>query len=134
MSSDCLFCKIVAGEIPCRKVYEDADTLAFLDINPWNTGHTLVIPRRHVESVLSEVDALAGVAAQVGEVARLLVERLDADGANIVSSAGSVAGQEVFHLHVHVVPRYRDTPGLQGLVGSSHDDLDQVLARINPPA
>lgn len=134
MSSECLFCKIVAGEIPARKVYEDDQTLAFLDINPWGTGHTLVIPKQHVESALSDPDALAMIAPQVGTVARLLVDRLDADGANILCNAGPVSGQEVMHLHAHIIPRYADSPGIQNIRRTPDDDLDQVLTRIRPTA
>lgn len=128
--ADCLFCKIVAGEIPCRKVYEDAETLAFLDIAPWGLGHTLVIPKRHVASALSEPGALAEVAPAVGTIAALLVDKLDADGANILSNAGAASGQEVFHLHVHIIPRFNSSPGIENIRSHPSVDLDEVHARI----
>lgn len=128
--TDCLFCKIVAGQIPARKVYEDDTTFAFLDIAPWGTGHTLVIPKRHVESALTEPGALADVAPSVGVVAKKLVDALGADGVNILSNAGAASGQEVFHLHVHIIPRYAANPGIKNLRSHPHDDLDEVLARI----
>lgn len=127
---DCLFCSIVAGDVPSRKVYEDAAAYAFLDINPFGTGHTLVIPKRHAVSALEDDGTFAEIAPAVTTVARTLVDALGADGVNILSSAGAVAGQEVFHLHVHVVPRYESSPGLRNLFVHSHDDLDAVLARI----
>src|SRR5918995_6118724 len=114
--SDCLFCKIVAGAIPSRRIYEDDHAVAFLDIGPWHRGHSLVVPRRHVPDLVTGSPALAEIAPAIDAVARLLVRRLAADGVNVLSSTGAVAGQEVFHLHVHVVPRYADEPGISMLV------------------
>jgi histidine triad (HIT) family protein len=133
--SDCLFCGIVEGRIPSRRVYEDEHAVAFLDITPWHRGHSLVVPRRHVADLLTGEPALAEIAPAVDTVSRLLVDRLGADGLNLLSSAGSVAGQEVFHLHVHLIPRYADRPGLVGLLPreGSADDLDEVLDRLRGP-
>lgn len=129
--NDCLFCKIVAGEIPSREVYSDEHAYAFLDIAPFKTGHTLVIPRRHVTDVLADPDALTEIAPAIATTARLLVDRLGADGLNVFSSAGEVAGQEVFHLHVHLVPRYADAPGLRRLFERDADaDVAATHARI----
>lgn len=128
---DCLFCRIVAGEIPCRKVYEDEFALAFLDINPWHTGHTLVIPKRHVADALDSPEALSEIGGALHATAGLLRDRLGADGMNLLSNAGAVAGQEVFHLHVHLIPRYADNPGLGALRQSAVAcDLDEVYAKI----
>jgi histidine triad (HIT) family protein len=106
---DCLFCKIVAGTIPCRKVYEDADHLGFLDIHPINPGHTLVIPKRHVESLAAADPAMLGplfaAAQKVGEAAKAAT---GADAYNIGVNVGATAGQMVMHLHVHVMPRFAD--------------------------
>lgn len=132
---DCVFCKIVAGELPSRKVYEDEVAYAFLDLAPWHEGHTLVVPRRHVDDLTADPTALAEIAPAASHVSRLLVDRLDADGLNLLSSAGPVAGQEVFHLHLHLVPRYGAEPGLQQLVRRTEPgDLDAVLARLTGPA
>ena len=135
-AADCVFCRIVAGELPARVVHADEHALAFLDLGAWHRGHTLVIPRRHVPDVVTGAPALAEIAPAVDTVARLLTERLGADGVNLLSSAGPVAGQTVFHLHVHVVPRYAGEPGLQRLVNPRQVDeaeLDDVLARIQAP-
>lgn len=128
---DCLFCAIVAGDIPSRQVYADEAALAFLDINPWKRGHTLVIPRRHVDDLLAGDEALGEIVPAINATARLLVDRLAADGINLLSNAGEVAGQEVFHLHVHLVPRYADDPGLRALPDRVPGiDLDEVAATL----
>jgi len=108
---DCLFCKIIAGEIPGTIVAEDDRTVAFMDINPATRGHALVVPRRHAADlgVISSEDFAA-----VADAARRLAIRarsaLDADGINLINSWGPTAWQTVFHLHVHVIPRYEDDP------------------------
>ena len=128
--SDCLFCRIIEGEIPSKFVYEDETAVAFLDINPWQQGHALVIPRRHVKDVLEDPAALAEIAPAIGTVGDLLKERLGATACNILSNAGADSGQEVFHLHVHVLPRYADNPGISNMRGPVTTDLDQVHARL----
>ncbi|RCK71433.1 HIT domain-containing protein [Desertihabitans brevis] len=124
----CLFCRIVAGELPSRQVHADEHAVAFLDIAPFHRGHTLVVPRRHVESVLSADGAWTEIAPAVETCARLLRDRLGCAGLNVFSSAGEVAGQEVGHLHVHLVPRYTAAPGLRGLLEKTADpdELDDV--------
>lgn len=126
---DCVFCRIVAGDIPSRGVYADEHAVAFLDASPWQRGHTLVVPREHVADLLAEPPQLGAMATAVHATARLLMERLNADGLNLLSSARPAAGQEVFHLHMHLVPRYADRPGLANLVGPDRgddSDLDEV--------
>ncbi len=109
--SDCLFCKIVEGEIPATKVHEDERTIAFMDINPATRGHLLVIPRAHATDLL-EVSAedLAACTAAAQQLAIRVKERLGADGVNLLNSCGRAAWQTVFHFHVHVIPRYDDDP------------------------
>ncbi len=106
--NSCIFCKIVAGEIPAIRVYEDQDVLAFMDIGPLVKGHTLVIPKAH-HNLISETpdDVLAKVIAIVRQVAQAQREGLGADGVNIHQANGSAAGQVVPHLHFHVVPRFQ---------------------------
>lgn len=109
--ADCLFCKIVAGELPAEKIHEDERTIAFMDINPGTTGHALVIPKKHTKDLLEiEPDELAAVAASAQTIARRATERLNADGINLLNCCGAEAWQTVFHFHLHVVPRYVDDP------------------------
>jgi histidine triad (HIT) family protein len=111
MADDCIFCKIVAGEIPAQMVDEDEHTVAFMDINPWTRGHALVVPRNHVEDLL-EVgeDDLLHTTVGAQRLARRMSERLGCDGVNLLNSCGPAAWQTVFHFHVHVIPRYDDDP------------------------
>lgn len=127
---DCLFCKIAAGEIPSKKVYEDEVAFAFLDISPWQEGHTLVIPKRHITDVLADDEVLAELAPAVARVGRLLMDKLVADACNVVSNAGAASGQEVFHAHVHVLPRWAANPGVGNMKAEVTADLDDVWARI----
>jgi histidine triad (HIT) family protein len=108
---DCLFCKIVAGEIPATIVAQDDRTVTFMDINPATRGHALVVPRTHTRDLL-EIDAadLAAVAQAGQRLARTAKETLGADGINLINSCGAQAWQTVFHFHLHVIPRYADDP------------------------
>lgn len=104
---DCIFCRIVAGEIPSHKVYEDDLTLAFLDINPATRGHTLVIPKQHAADIFdipSETIGAVNYTAQ--RVARIMRSVLQPDGVNTVQNNGPAAGQVVMHYHMHVIPRW----------------------------
>jgi histidine triad (HIT) family protein len=107
----CIFCKIVAGELPSRVIDEDDRTITFMDINPATRGHCLVIPRRHARDLLAiEPDDLLACATTAQRIARRAVAALGADGVNLVNSCGPAAWQTVFHFHIHVVPRYLDDP------------------------
>ncbi|MFA6035565.1 MAG: HIT family protein [Candidatus Micrarchaeia archaeon] len=109
MAEDCIFCRIVKGEVGCSKVYEDAHTFAFLDINPINKGHTLVITKKHFETVLDmpEEDGVALAKASV-KVGRAVKKATGAAGINLLHNIGKAAGQLVFHAHVHLVPRFEN--------------------------
>src|SRR3712207_621108 len=108
---DCLFCKIVAGDIPSTRVDEDERTVSFMDINPATRGHALVIPRAHTRDLLTiDPEALAAVTAAAQRLAQRAKDRLGADGINLLNSCGPAAWQTVFHFHVHVIPRYDDDP------------------------
>ena len=108
---DCIFCKIVAGEIPSAIVDQDESTIAFMDISPATRGHTLVIPREHYADLLEiPPDALAAVAAAAQRLSARVKERLGADGVNLLNSCGAAAWQTVFHFHMHVIPRYSGDP------------------------
>jgi histidine triad (HIT) family protein len=108
---DCLFCKIVAGELPARIIAQDERTVAFMDINPATRGHALVVPRRHAADLL-EIDPedLAATILAAQRVARTITERLGADGVNLLNCRGPAAWQTVFHFHLHVIPRYAADP------------------------
>ena len=108
-NTDCIFCRIVAGKLPCTRIYEDDEVLAFLDIGPIVKGHTLVIPKAHAESLADippeQLDRVMRAAQTVAAAQRT---GLKADGVNIHQANGAAAGQVVPHLHVHVVPRFND--------------------------
>jgi histidine triad (HIT) family protein len=108
---NCIFCKILAGELPATIVDEDERTVAFMDINPATRGHALVIPRTHSTDLLTvDPEDLNAVARASQRLAARVMERLSADGVNLVNSCGAVAWQTVFHFHIHVIPRYADDP------------------------
>ena len=109
--ADCVFCKIVAGEVPAQRVDEDEHTVAFMDLNPWTRGHALVVPRNHTPN-LYEIDdeELARVNAAARRLALRMRERLGCDGINVLNSCEPAAWQSVFHFHLHVIPRYDDDP------------------------
>lgn len=105
MSDPCVFCRIVRGELPSTKVYEDDDVLAFLDIAPIAKGHTLVIPKRHFDPITAlPVDLLSKVMTAVQRVAKSHLTELKADGVKVTQSNGAAAGQVVPHVHFHVIP------------------------------
>ena len=107
MAEDCIFCKIVEGELPSTKIHEDDRTLAFMDIAPWTRGHALVIPKAHSKD-LGEIspEDLGAVAVVAQQIAERQKERLGAEGVNLLNCYGAAAWQTVFHTHVHVIPRY----------------------------
>jgi histidine triad (HIT) family protein len=108
---DCIFCKILAGELPASIVDEDDATIAFMDIAPATRGHALVIPRNHSADLASVPAAdLQAVALASQRLASRMRERLGADGINLLNACGAAAWQTVFHFHVHVIPRYADDP------------------------
>ena len=108
---DCIFCKIITGELPATIVAEDERTIAFMDIAPATRGHALVIPRAHATDLLSiPLDDLQAVIAAAQRLAVEAKRRLGADGVNLINSCGAAAWQTVFHFHVHVIPRYQEDP------------------------
>jgi len=104
--SSCIFCKIIAGELPSAKIYEDADVFAFLDIKPVNPGHTLVIPKKHFENIHDTPDELLAKVMRVAKKISDAILKLGVTGVNVGMNNGIGAGQLVFHAHVHVMPRY----------------------------
>ena len=105
---DCIFCKIVKGEIPCSKIYEDDKILAFLDINPVHKGHTLVIPKEHYEGIIDMPDETLGELAKAAKkISKAVKKATGVNGFNIVQNNGADAGQDVFHFHLHIIPRLK---------------------------
>ncbi len=133
LDDDCIFCKIIRGEIPGFKVYEDDDILAFLDVNPVAVGHALVIPKHHSRDILeTPPEWVAKTFAGAGRVAQAVQKTVNPDGINIVQANGPGAKQSVFHLHVHVIPRTMDD-GLTmnwELVPGDMDELGKLAEKI----
>jgi len=129
----CVFCKIVAGAIPSHKICEDSRSFAFLDINPANRGHALVIPKAHAPNLVASDDAdLAAVMATVRRVAAAIEKVVKPDGFNLLQANGPGAAQSVMHFHMHIVPR-KLGDGLMmnwGLVPGDHKDLAALAAEI----
>ena len=125
---DCIFCKIVTGELPATIVDEDARTISFMDIAPATRGHALVIPREHSPDLLSiEPDDLAAVNLAAQRLAVGIKDRLGADGVNLINACGAVAFQTVFHFHLHVIPRY-EGDGLRLPWVPTPGDADEIAA------
>ncbi|KKS53575.1 MAG: Histidine triad (HIT) protein, partial [Candidatus Magasanikbacteria bacterium GW2011_GWA2_42_32] len=105
--NDCIFCKIIKGELPCVKVYEDSEIMAFLDIHPVNFGHTLVVPKAHYVNVMdTPADLLSKLMTVVKKIAPAISKATGTDSFNLGVNNGSPAGQVIFHTHFHVMPRY----------------------------
>lgn len=112
--ANCIFCKIVAGQVPCTKLYEVEDVLAFLDINPVTYGHTLVISKEHYSTFLSTPKAIMNKVMNVAQrIGQVQIEQLGAKGVNILINSYEAAGQVVPHFHVHVIPRYTAKDGFR---------------------
>jgi len=131
--NDCIFCRMVNGELPVYKVYEDNEVLAFLDRTPINPGHTLVIPKKHSETILDTDDeTLERLIIVTKKISNAIYKGLNIEGFNIVSNQFRVAGQVVPHLHIHIMPRYKDD-GVRlwpGREYESEDEKKEVLKKI----
>lgn len=135
---DCIFCKIVAGEIPSATIYEDDHTLAFLDANPNNHGHTLVVPKTHAKNILDiSEDSLSRMMPAVKKVSKAVFEGVGAVGLNITMNNERPAGQVIFHLHIHIIPRFegdglkvwtRKTPYKNGEMAQVAEKIRAVLS------
>jgi histidine triad (HIT) family protein len=133
--SDCIFCKIVAGEAPSWKVYEDDSVYAFLDIHPVSEYHTLIIPKQHYENIFDIPEKeLTEVILVVKKLADLYHTQLGINNVQIINSSGAEAQQHVFHIHFHIVPRKRGDG--QDVKWTTHPEwtekYDRLLARIKP--
>lgn len=109
--NDCVFCKIIKGDIPSYKIYEDNNLLVMLDINPLSKGHVLVFPKGHYENIHDiPEDVLMKLTLAVKKMSQRIKERLHPEGIIIMQNNGVKAGQSVFHFHIHIKPVYEDTP------------------------
>jgi histidine triad (HIT) family protein len=135
--SDCIFCKIISGEIPCAKVYEDEHVIAFLDISQVTKGHTLVIPKVHKKDIFELTPEIASKLFEVvPKIANAINEKFSPIGLNVLNNNGEPAGQTVFHFHMHLIPRYGKGDGF-GAVWKSHqsdysfEDLQEIAQTIH---
>ncbi len=131
--NDCVFCKIIAGDIPSDKVYEDDFAVAFLDIHPTNPGHTLIVPREHSDnfSVMPDGRALERLFSAVRRVAVAAMKVTGAQGFNTHINTGPVAGQVVMHTHVHVIPRFEgDGHQLWTKKNISKEEIARIAAEM----
>ena len=127
----CVFCRIVRSEVPASVVYEDEGVLAFLDIRPANEGHTLVIPKRHYAHIWElPDDEVARIFIAAKKIAEALREALGAVGIRIVQLNGRAAGQEIFHVHIHVIPYYAEGKRPLGRKATTRTELDRLAERI----
>jgi histidine triad (HIT) family protein len=127
MSANCIFCKIVAGEIPSAKVYEDTDVLAFMDIGPVVKGHTLVIPKQHFDPITATPEpVLAKLLAVVKKIAQAQMNGLQAEGVNVMQMNGAAAGQVVPHIHFHVIPRFAADGHRWNWAAKKYDDPNEM--------
>lgn len=111
MAEDCIFCSVLAGDVPAEIVDEDEHTVAFMDINPWTRGHALVIPREHSRNLYEVPDEdLRHTVAAAKRLALRMRDQLRCDGVNLLNACESAAWQTVWHFHIHVIPRYDDDP------------------------
>ncbi|MDX1512168.1 MAG: HIT family protein [Gammaproteobacteria bacterium] len=123
---DCIFCKIIAGDIPSFKLYEDDATYAFMDINPANDGHALVIPKEHSKDLLAvSEEAIAKTVVTAKKIAAAVEKTVEPGGINLVQCNGAAAGQSVFHFHMHVLPRH-DGDNLKMNWGLKPGDMDAI--------
>ncbi|MFH0869906.1 MAG: HIT family protein [archaeon] len=132
MNEDCIFCKIVQGKIPCWKIHEDKDFLAFLDIHPISSGHALIVPKKHCENILdfpkSEESDLIEL---IKKVAKAVVAATGADGFNVGLNNGEAAGQVIHHAHFHIIPRF-DGDGLSSWPNKEYKkgEIDEMQKKI----
>ncbi len=132
MSQDCIFCKIVHKKAPATLLYEDDEVMAFLDIRPVSEGHSLVIPKAHYETIFDIPEELLGKVHKIAKkIAQAVEKGIQAEGISIIQQNGRAANQDIFHLHVHVIPRAPNKKLLHhNLTRSSNDKLNEVSVKI----
>ena len=131
---DCIFCKIAAGEIPSRKIYEDKDLIAIMDLNPTSKGHSLIIPKEHCTNIYDiDEDIAAKVMKTAKKLATKMTVALNCDGFNLLQNNGETAGQTMFHFHMHLIPRYKDADNNMlkfTSVSFSNEEMDAIRDQI----
>ena len=131
---DCIFCKIAAGEIPSRKIYEDKDLIAIMDLNPTSKGHSLIIPKEHCTNIYDiDEDIAAKVMKTAKKLATTMTVALNCDGFNLLQNNGKTAGQTMFHFHMHLIPRYKDADNNMlkfTSVSFSDEEMDAIRNQI----
>ena len=131
---DCIFCKIAAGEIPSRKIYEDKDLIAIMDLNPTSKGHSLIIPKEHCTNIYDiDEDIVAKVMKTAKKLATKMTVALNCDGFNLLQNNGETAGQTMFHFHMHLIPRYKDADNNMlkfTSVSFSDEEMDAIRDQI----
>ena len=131
---DCIFCKIAAGEIPSRKIYEDKDLIAIMDLNPTSKGHSLIIPKEHCTNIYDiDEDIAAKVMKTAKKLATKMTVALNCDGFNLLQNNGETAGQTMFHFHMHLIPRYKDADNNMLKFSSfsfSDEEMDAIRDQI----
>ena len=131
--SECIFCRIANGEIPSATLYEDDDSRVILDLGPASKGHALILPKSHAANIYELPDELAGKAMVLAKkMAGRMTEALECDGFNIVQNNGEVAGQTVFHFHMHLIPRYEgDQVNVTWKPGTLTDEVrDEIIGKL----
>ncbi|AKI35932.1 TPA: HIT family protein [Streptococcus pyogenes] len=127
---NCIFCSIIQGDIPSSKVYEDEQVLAFLDISQTTKGHTLVIPKQHVRNLLEmTAETASHLFARIPKIVRAIQSATGATAMNIINNNEALAGQTVFHAHVHLVPRYNEEDGIS-IQYTTHEPDFPVLEKL----
>ena len=131
---DCIFCKIAAGEIPSRKIYEDKDLFAIMDLSPTSKGHSLIIPKEHYTNIYDIDEEIAGkVMKTAKKLATKMTVALNCDGFNLLQNNGETAGQTMFHFHMHLIPRYKDADNNMlkfTSVSFSDEEMDSIRDQI----
>ncbi len=127
MSADCIFCKIINNETPAEKVYEDEETVAFMDIGPVSKGHVLVVPKEHHDPLMNTPDeVLHSLVSIAKKIAQAQIKGLNADGINLTQANGSVAGQIIPHIHFHVIPRYENKDSAGNWLPGKYDSPEEM--------
>lgn len=133
MSSECIFCRIVKGEIPCYKVYEDKNFLAFLDIKPLNKGHILILPKKHYQNIFGIPDEkLSEAIILAKKLFKALNKAGFGEGYNLMQNNGKTSGQDIFHIHFHLIPRIENDKSISSkwIEKPSDKEMEKIAEKI----